>query len=188
MKNTNKKFISLFNTLKNFFSFIKSIEYSPISKPPLCRIEEIDLIKKIIVIHCKGIDAPIRLTLEEMINDSAMLSNLSPIQASWIGYYYGKHYKGLISEKNSRNNTFNFDINNSLGKINILMLSRDGNLIYNNHENNITHTISPKNAMMNENIITQFTPMQACYIGILTGTATQKKTPSSNKTQLTVIK
>lgn len=145
MKNNNKKFFSLLNSVEKIFKFIKSIKYKRINKLPLCRIEQINLIKKIITIHCKGIDSPIKLTFNEIINDSIMLSNLSPKQASLIGYYYGKHYKELISEKGNRRDIFNFDINESLGKYHILMLNRDGNLIYGNHDGNATHIISPMN-------------------------------------------
>gem|GEM_PF-4809575 len=57
----------------------------------------------------------------------------------------------------------------------MLMLDRDGNLIYINKSDKVVHTISPINAMIDENIIIKFTPMHACYIGILASTHKPKK-------------
>ena len=188
MKLKNKNLFSV-----PFYHRIKKFIKHKISKQPLCSIEEINLTKKTIIIHCRSIDAPIKLTLDEVINDPAILANLSPKQASWIGYYYGKYYRELISEEKNCSNIFNFTIDESLEKYNIVMLNRDGNLIYSSCIDNITHTISPINAIRSENIIMQFPSIQACYIGILAGTYNlkkghQKTFSSLSKAQLKVIK
>lgn len=154
---------------------------------PLCRIEEIDLQRKVVVIHCKNINAPIKLTLNEIIKDEAVLTNLSAKQASWIGYYYGKYYKTLVDQKNYWEN-FNFSIDDFSGNCMLTMLDRRNNLIYT--EKNQTKIISPINAIINENIITQFSPMQACYIGILAGIYNRKnfEVEAKDKVPLKIIK
>jgi len=59
---------------------------------PLCHIEQIDMVKKIIIIYSRGVSAPIKFTFNEIIQDIVVISNLSSQQASWIGYYYGLFY------------------------------------------------------------------------------------------------
>lgn len=120
------------------------------------------------------ISAPIKLTFDEIVNDFVMLSNFASKHASWIGYYYGKHYNELINKKSNYDVFFDFSIDDQSGKFNILMLDRHGNIIYLNKDNNTTCSISPVNAITNEHIISKFTPIQACYIGILAGTSTKK--------------
>ncbi len=195
MKTNNKKYtVLLYNRTKKliyaFFNFVKSIKYKIINEITLCHIEEINLTEKTIIIHCKGVDAPIKLTLDEIINDPIILANLSSKQASWIGYYYGKHYSELINEKNVYSNILNFSIDDASGKSQIIMLNRHGHLIYSN-QNNI-YTISPINAMRSETIITQFTPIQACYIGLLAGACNPKKinhkTDRLTKAHLKIVK
>jgi len=161
------------NTLVSIcLNCIRFIKYKLTNETIFCHIEEIDLTKRTIVIHCKGINAQIKFTLDEIISDPVILTNLSPTQASLIGYYYGKYYTELIKDNNRY--IMNFSIDESPNKFNIIMLNRNGNLIYSNHENN-THTISPINAMRCINIITQFDSTQACYIGILAGINAHKK-------------
>ena len=167
-----------------FYKFIKSIKSKIISEVTLCRIEEINLTEQTIVIHCRGIGAPIKLTLDEIINDSIILANLSSKQASWIGYYYGKHYSESINKENGYPNILNFTIDEEPGKNNIIMLNRHGHLIYSSQDKN-THTISPINAMRSENIIRQFTSIQACYIGILAGISNKNKINHKSSAHLT---
>ena len=163
---------NLINFLSSLFNFIK---YKLLKdKNPLCRIEAIDLNTKIIIIHCSGISAPIKLTFDEIINDFIMLSNFASKHASWIGYYYGKHYNELLNKRGNYDVFSDFSIDDQSGKFNILMLDRHGNVIYLNKDNSTTCSISPVNAITNEHIISKFTPIQACYIGILAGTSTRK--------------
>lgn len=152
---------------------------------PLCRIEEINILKKTIVIHCRGVEGSVKLSFDEIINDPVMLSNLSSKHASWIGYYYGKHYCNLIREKQKNNASPNFDfsINRFPSQLVITMLNRQNDLVCLDKENNTTCTISPVSAMANERLIKKFDSIQACYIGILAGTSNSKKinrSPLSN--------
>lgn len=175
----------------NFGNFSNHIRNKFLTKAnPVCRIEEINLERKNIVIHCRGINSPIKLSLDEIIHDSMILSNLSPKQASWIGYYYGKYYKNSINNKKNYNNFIDFSIDEESDKFKIKMLDRQGNVIY-SHDDKF-YTIQPIKALNNESIINNFTPIQACYIGILAGTAPKKIIDSranhANKTNLKIIK
>ena len=161
-----------YSHMKNIIVFIKNKFLAHTN--PFCRIEELDLNNKIITIHFRGINAQIKLTFDEIINDSVILSNLAPQQASWIGYYYGKHYSDLINKNSNYANFFDFSIDDQDEIFHILMINRHGHIIYSNKDNNKTNTISPTDAIKNENIINKFSSIQACYIGILAGTASNK--------------
>src|SRR3989338_1367439 len=115
-----------------FFSGLKSIFFKIIGKrSAFCHIEEIDVSKKIIIIRCRGINAPIKASFYEIINDILILSNLSPKHASWIGYYYGKYYSELMSSKKEGafSPDFDFFMNDPARRFCITMLDRRGNLI-----------------------------------------------------------
>ena len=177
-----------FNRIKKIINYIISIKNKRI-KNPICRIEEFDFDDKIISLYCRGINSLIKLTLDEIINDSVMLTNLSSKQASWVGFYYGKHYQNLMNEKKYCFNVSNFtiDISSKPEKYNIIMLNRFGHLIYSNQNNGLARAVLPINAI-NTNIITQFSPMQACYIGVLAGIFASKNTARKSAMYLKTIK
>src|SRR5579872_4106610 len=83
--------------LKSFISKIK------LNRKPFCRIEEINPTKGTATIYCKWINSPIKLTLNEIINDRVILSNLPSQQAVWVGYYYGKYYNEHICKNHNYN-------------------------------------------------------------------------------------
>lgn len=163
----------IFNRIKtkiySIFDYIRSSIEIINKKRTLCRIEEINILKKFIIVHCLGVNAPIKLSFDDLISDYVLLSNLPPKQASWIGYYYGKYYNDLINNKHKCITKFDFTEESSTGKFKILMLNRKGDLIYTDKEGIKSHIISPINAMNNEAIIANFDPIQACYIGVLVG-------------------
>lgn len=163
----------------------------------LCRIEEINLLKKTVIVYCRYIDAPIKLRFDEIMNDLAILSNLSAKHAAWIGYYYGQYYSSFTNEKNNCNifSVADLSRNYSPEKFNIIMLNRHGELIYSDQDNHATYTILPMQAMINAKIIMNFNSIQACYIGILAGIASvsirqtrKQSSTSSAKGQLRIVK
>lgn len=185
---------SLFLKIKCFFNaenFYKNIRNKFTYKSdPMCRLEKIDLAKKIIIIHCRGLISPIKLSLDEAIYDSMILSNLTSKQASWIGYYYGKYYKNSINDKKNYNNFSAFSIDEGSNIFKIKMINRQGNIIYSYGDK--LYTIQPIRALNDESTIKNFNPIQACYIGILAGTSTKKAIDSrvnlSNKGNLEIVK
>src|SRR3990167_4921549 len=185
-----------YKRMKAFISNLSGIIFCQTTRDriPLCSIEEIDISQKTVSIHCKGVRTPIKLTFYEIINDDMILSNLSPKHASWVGYYYGKYYTDLISQNTGHHDSLNFDFstNASSGKLNILMLARNSDLIYLD-KNDKSHIISPIKVVTQENLIAGFDPIQACYIGILAGTSRSKKRKNESHTslhnvQLTLVK
>lgn len=176
------------NFLQNYFKDFRNQYLNKAN--PLCRLEEINLEKKVIIIYCRGISSPIKLSLEEAIYDTMILSNLTPKQASWIGYYYGKYYKNSMGNKKNQHSLVDFAINEESAMFKIKMLDRQGNIIY-SHDDQLC-TIQPVKAMNDESVINNFAPIQACYIGILAGTSTKKIIESQshlpNKANLKIVK
>lgn len=152
---------------------------------PVCRIEEIDVIKHSVVIHCRGIEAPIILQFDEIIQDIVILSNLSPQHASWIGYCYGKNYSALRNHQNP--NSFDFSFTDSNKRYKIILQDRQGRLVYSDHLTQITHTASAEAILTNSSLISQFDSVQACYIGIIAGMNTQKKAEKTAKPFLKLV-
>lgn len=158
----------------------------------LCRIEEIDLVNNKIVVYCRGTEATINLSFDQIINDIAMISNFSPKHASWIGYYYGKYYAAMLGKKSNYNVPFEFLTHEDNEEFCIKMLARQGLLVYLNKETNELNYMRPIKIMATDYLITKFNPVQACYIGILSGIAASKSTidkssSNQNAVRFTVI-
>src|SRR5579872_3879053 len=72
--------------IKNACSDIHALDISPI------KLEEIDIIKKIVVVRSRGARAILKLSIAEAIVDPSIVANLLPVQACWLGYYAGLTY------------------------------------------------------------------------------------------------
>lgn len=173
------------NKYKNFKNYIKKLaQYDK----PLCRLEEIDIIKRRVIIHCRGSSSVIKINLEEMIYDEILISNLPSVQAAWIGYYYGMYYndfKSFQTEKICMYESFS-DAN---CECSIIMLDRKGNIIYFDKTQNINYVSTPLMILKSRDLINKFKPMQAFYIGILSGVSINKNKAQSyaDKPKLRVV-
>src|SRR4029077_19362622 len=96
----NSTYMLGYKKIKELFLrlFALIIRKTKLDEKPLCSLEEINLHHKTISINCKGVRVPIKLKFDEIINDFVILANLSSKHASWVGYYYGKYYSGLITQ------------------------------------------------------------------------------------------
>jgi len=160
---------------------------------PVCRIEEIDTVKQIVIIHCKGIDAPIKLKLSETINDLVILSNLSPQHASWIGYYYGKSYISTEASSASVMNTHDLLQNDGESDYAIIYQDRKGNIAFQNRSDYQQQIYSPIKLISDNSLINKFSAQQACFLGIQAGIAANKKSHHrkqslTTKSQLRLVK
>lgn len=153
-----KKIKSLIGVYKKFFD-----------TECLSRIESIDLIKKEITIHTRGIKAPLYLKFDEIIEDGDLLNSFSSKHASYIGYYYGLHYFNLQNKNYYLNNYFHCFENNSSKTYTIHGIDRGGNLIYIDLNTGIQNIKSPMQIITNTTLVIEFPPIQSCYIGILAG-------------------
>ncbi len=139
---------------------------------PVCRIEEIDTEKRIIIVHSRGVSAPIKFRFDEIINDTVMLSCLSPEQASWVGYYFGMYYENLLKDKKDFHfhpNNFDFASSNYDARCKLMLQDRLGNIFYLDRLTNLTHKRSVISIITTSGVINNFDSIEACYLGILAG-------------------
>ncbi|MCD6040284.1 MAG: phosphomannose isomerase mannose pyrophosphorylase [Gammaproteobacteria bacterium] len=173
------KYNSLSNCIRNLIQ----------SSKPLCRLEDIDIIKRKVVIHCRGISTVIKINLEEIMYDEVLISNLSPVQAAWIGYYYGIHYEEFKLHNNSEIYNNGPPFTDRGGKCSMVMLDRRGNLVYFDQTKNRNLVAIPLIILKTQSLLQKFSPLQACYIGFLSGLSVSKDqnnitTVSQNKLRL----
>ena len=158
-----------------------------LNKKILSRVEKIDGIKKEIIIYMRGINAPIRMSYDEIIQDSDIINSFSPKQASIVGYYYGVYYFKL-TKKTAYSNAFlnSFEIS-LLYHNSIYGIDRSGNLIYMErvHEKKITKL--PSEIFLDQELICGFPPIQAFYIGILAGIEISKYNKKLNRNKLQLV-
>lgn len=134
----------------------------------LSRIEHIDMEKQTIIVHTRGINAPLPLKFDAIIKDEALLNSFSSRHASYIGYYYGIHNNSSKKDNHTKGYFYCFTENTS-SKYTIHGLDRHRNVIYMDQINKNQMTRSPEQIMGLTDIINNFPPLQACYIGILAG-------------------
>ncbi len=139
-----------------------------IDKQCLSRIEYIDIERQIIVVFTRGINAPLHLKFDAVIKEIAFLNSFSSIHASYIGYYYGIHNKKTRENNNPRSYFYCF-ADDSSNKYTIRGLDRHRNLIYINQVNKKQITQPPDQIMALNEVIANFPPLQAYYIGMLAG-------------------
>ena len=131
--------------------------------------------------HTRGINIPFSLRFDAIIKEEALLNSFSSRHASYIGYYYGIHNGRSIENTNAKGYFYCFTDSPS-NKYTIRGLDRHRNLIYIDqiHKNQMTR--SPDQIMALTDVIMDFPPAQACYIGILAGInhAKSQKTPTNH--------
>ena len=125
--------------------------------------------KKEITIYLRGVKTPICLAFDELIKDDDILNGFSPLQASYIGYYYGMYCYDLINKSQYPNVPFNCFKNIPTNTLTIHMLDRRRNLVYLDQISGIQDKGSPLQIMLDKNLISKFPPLQSCYIGVLAG-------------------
>ncbi len=184
---SNDKGIMILKRIKRLLCSYKSILHNHfVDKQCLSRIEHIDIEKQTIVVHTRGINAPLHLKFDAIIKEEALLNSFSSRHASYIGYYYGIHNGKTLETANARG-YFHCFTDNPLKKYTIRGLDRHRNLIYIDQINNNQMTRSPDQIMALTDLIINFPPLQACYIGILAGishTKSQKKPTTHLKLKL----
>jgi len=145
---------------------------------PMCRIEGIDIEKRILIIHSRGVSAPIKFRFDEIINDIVILSGLSPEQASWVGYYFGMYYESLLKHKNDFHfnpNNFDFASDDRNARCKLMLQDRPGNIVYLDRLTNLMYKRSVISIITTSDVISNFDSMEACYIGVLAGIFASKK-------------
>lgn len=130
-----------------------------------CRLLEVDISKQEIKFQLKSKFPILKCSLEEAINDLDLINQISPIEACYLGGFYGK----LLSENKLNNRNISFLLRNSFGRYYVTYQDRFGNIGYCDRISRTTFSSKPVDIVENENIISCFNSSHACYIGILAG-------------------
>lgn len=176
-------FQSLHNKVNDFFE--KNNLHS--------RLEVVHLDQKYVVICCRFfLKTYVRLKLRDIILDSALLSQLPPAQAAWIGYYYGVFCSGRTHSSEESGLEFS-GFQDEKFPFQLYGLDRKGYLVYFNKNSTETVLESPFKILKDLRLIEKFHPSQACYIGLLAGRVVLKnnmrKAPlNKNKPALQSVK
>lgn len=148
--------------LRNFFK-----KYF-LSEGNTCRLLEIDILRQEVKFQLKVKLPILKCSLYQAINDLRLISQLSSVEACYLGGHYGK----VLSEKRLKSDnqsSMSFLLKNSLGRYSIVCQDRSGRIGYYDKYSKTTFSKKPIDIVKDENIIKYFNSSQACYIGILAG-------------------
>lgn len=160
--------------IKVFFRRI--IQYFRIYPQFFYKIEEIHLQKNLVILRCAGARTVLKLTLEDVIADSAIINGLCPEQACILGGCYGRLMKTSPDRSTKLKNAkeMTFLLSNKCGRYVIRYLHRNGEIEYYNKKTHQEFTEHPLTIVNNHYIIAEFDPTEACYIGILAGSSLER--------------
>lgn len=146
----------IFKQIGILFNRYKSILYAHfVDKQCLSRIEHIDMERQTIVVHTRGINAPLHLKFDAIIKEEALLNSFSSRHASYIGYYYGIHNGSSTGDTNAKGYFYCFTDSPS-NKYTIRGLDRHRNVIYMDQINKNQMTRSPDQIMGSTDIMRVF--------------------------------
>lgn len=136
------------------------------------RIAEIDSFSQQVVIHIKSKNIFIRYSFSEAITHMNIIDEISPLEACWIGGYYGKSLRasfGKGQQALKKAEDMSFLLRKKRGLYKIMFQNRSGEIGYCNQNTGqefVEHALTVANNLC---LISNFDPSQACYIGILAG-------------------
>lgn len=161
------------------------------------RIASVNVETEEIVFQVKNKSLTIPSTFMDAIWDSGIITHLSPIEASYLGGYYGRSLKKNLKKSGALKKTRSqsFLLEGEGGKYQVSYLARSSELGYFNKETKEQFVACPIALANNEYIISHFNSCQACYIGILAGilmgkseTAKDRKKNPVSRPALHVVK
>jgi hypothetical protein len=161
-------FLTAFLTIIQQFTPKDDIKY---------KIVEIDMGNQSVLFRVCGSSATMKHYITEAISDNLLLSGLSPIDACLIGLCYGKLLKRSIDRgyKLIKNPFSGYQLSAYKGQYKILSLDRNGEITYIDSKTQFTHSKLPTDLVQNDDLIRDFDPSQASYIGTLAGISKSSK-------------
>lgn len=171
-----------FSKLKAFIWHIKNIfQLFTIKLSYSCRIEEIDTKKQSVAVTYRGVKTIIKMSFYEAICDTELIAQLSPIQACYLGGYYGRALRSSLEGRQTLRpeKNMSFLLNDLQGRYKIIFLNRDGNIGYYDKKTDQEFVEHPVVIANNKLLLSRFDPNQACYIGIEAGMSIEKALSSN---------
>lgn len=144
------------------------------------RIINYDHVKAIVSFQCNTTRACFSEKLQKTVEDSELISQLSPDQACYLGIMYGKKYT-IPSRKNIRTKKgLNKHMLNNKN-INYVIFNRFGNIIFIYPKTQKRNVITIEHVISTHGILRHFSSVVACSIGIRYGL---KETKATKKIEL----
>lgn len=150
---------------------------------PICRIAEIDISSQKVLLHVRHKAIFIKATFSEAISDGAIIGNVSPWEACWLGGHFGRalraNQEGRGALKKAKKLSYLLSANG--GRYRVVFEDREGRIGYLDTKTGrefVEHSVT---IATNDMIINRFNPSQACYIGILAGIRMERAIASDGK-------
>lgn len=164
--------LAIFNKLKSKAEWFFGLD------KPTYHVEDINSTTQEVVLLMHGSSPVIRMQLMDVISSPPILGGLRADQACWIGYSYG-----LVLAKEATMNTRKSRSTQS--QLGFLLLPNDspyqiscqtraGEIIYRDTQTLQIHNEMPASIISDKVKVANFSPSQACYLGILTGVQRKK--------------
>lgn len=135
-----------------------------------CRILDVDLEKKEVIIQLKMKSSVFRLSFAEAIYGSKLVATLTPKEACWLGGHYGRYLRATQGTGDfGRIKPVGVSLGSSRGQYRVMFLGRKREICYLDEPTKKMYTDDALAIVNNEYIISKFDPNHACYIGILAG-------------------
>lgn len=174
--------------LKNIRYIIYAFFANKASKPKY-RIVEVNTDSQEMTFCAIGKSVLLKRKFSDAVGDNNLISGLLPMDACWLGGYYGKSLKDNIAGRNKFKKSTHIShlLDNPLSQYRIFSIKRNGDIVYCDKNSKVELSGLPLILARDESIISRFHPTQACYIGVLAGLNFEKKLQSTNKDSLEFV-
>jgi hypothetical protein len=181
----------MWKKIKQTFDYIKCLATPNVSPGVIYKVIDINPDTLNVVIRCINTTTNVKDKIPYIIKDKDILSGLEPVEACWLGYYYGRAIQKKSADvvKKSTDDV-SFLLRNTRGKYRIHSLNRGGMISFIDTSTNVISEKLVIRIAKDEAMVNQFDPSQACYIGILAGLQEERTVGTSNPTKpiLTLVK
>jgi hypothetical protein len=156
--------------------FLKKIKIFLCANHNTCRIVDFDVEKQEVIFRLAMKSPVFRLPIIEAIYHSGLVDLLAPLEACWLGGYYGRHISASFQAKTTTppDKQIKFLWKDSQAQYRVMSLNRHQDICYCDQKNKKIFTESALSIANNRYIISKFNATQACYIGVLAGLMMQK--------------
>lgn len=165
------KFARIFNFL-SLSNYVKSFK-SNMGNPT---VKKIDFKNNKIAVFVRGSRDIVHFNIFDIFYDTSLLSSLSSSSGFEIGYFCGVNF--AYFSKNSERKSFDYSLylNAEKYRCSIIYIDRKKNIVFNYTTKNYTKefNMNPLAIKNQKGLIKNFSPIQACYIGLLAGCYKEK--------------
>lgn len=146
----------IFYPLKNLLSCVTEKKF--------LTVHEINPEKGTAIISSGRSNLTAKMDFDQIARDAAILTNIPPVAAAWIGYHHGLN--GM--PKSSRKNSFGekFSIGPGRGDYRLSFLDRNGNIEFVKSSTGETESLPIISILSDSKILTRFCPAEAYYLGL----------------------